>query len=100
MADAKDLLEFLERGVGMFLDVGVKFGGVEFAPGTPARFGGQGVGLEGGEVAVNGAAGDAEAAGGFGLGAAGLEKLHHPFPQIQRVSFHAYTVSVYVPMSM
>ena len=80
MADGENGLQFFERGVGMFLDVRLEFGGVELAPGTPARFGGQRLGLGGGEIAVNGAPGDAEAAGGFDLGAAGLEKLHHPLP--------------------
>ena len=98
VADAKGRFQFLERGVGLFSDVGLEFGWIEFAPGTPARFGGQGVGFGGGEVAVDRALGEAEAPRGLRLGAARFNKLHHPFPQIQRVGFHAHTLSVYLPM--
>ena len=98
MADLKDFLEFDQRGVGMFFDVGVELGRVKFTPGTPTGFGGQGAGLGGGEVAVNRARRHPEAPGRLGFGAASADKLHHPLPQIQRVGFHAHTLSTYLPM--
>ena len=52
MADTKDLLEFLESGVRMFLDVNLEFVRVKFAPMTPARFGDQRPGLPSGQIAV------------------------------------------------
>ena len=89
MADAKHLLEFLEGGVGMVLDVNLEFLRVELAPMTPAGFGGQRPGLHGGQIAVNGAPTEIKAPGGLGFGAASLDEFHHPFPQVQRISFHA-----------
>jgi hypothetical protein len=41
MTDAEGLLEFLEGGIGMFFDVNLELLRVEFAPMTPAGFGGQ-----------------------------------------------------------
>jgi len=82
MADAEDLLEFLEGGVGMFLDVPLEFLRVEFAPVTPACFGGQRPGLLSGQIAVNGAPTEIETAGGLGFGATRLDEFHHPFPQV------------------
>jgi hypothetical protein len=100
MADAKGRLQFLERGGGVLADVRPKFGGVEFAPGPPTGFGDQGVRFGGCEVAVDGTWGNAKSPGGLGFGTASFDKLHHPFPQIQRVSFHNHTLSDYLPMSM
>ena len=100
MADAKGGLQFVERGVRLFLDVGLELGGIEFTPGAPTRFGGQGLGFGGGEVAVNRAPGDLQTTGRLHFGTARLHKLHHPLPQIQRVSFHTLTRSACVPMSM
>ena len=51
VADAQGRLQFRQRGVGMFFDVGLELGGVELAPGTPTGFGRQGVGFDGGQVA-------------------------------------------------
>ena len=56
MADRKDLLEFGQRGVGMFFDMGVEFGWIQLAPRSPALFRGQGVAFDGGQIAVNRAA--------------------------------------------
>jgi hypothetical protein len=100
MADLKDGGEFLERGIGMLFNVRLKFLGIERAPLAPAGFRGERPGLGGGEVAINRAPGQREVAGRFDLGAARLKKLHHPFPQIQRISFHAQSLPPYVPMSM
>ena len=88
MADAKDLLEFLEGGVRMFLDVNLEFVRVKFAPMTPARFGGQRPGLPSGQIAVNGAPAETKAPGSLGFGAARLDEFHHPFPRLQCISFH------------
>ena len=98
MADGKDLLEFGQRGVGMFFDVGVEFGRVELAPGTPTGLGGQGVGFDGGQIAVNRAASQRKVLPRRSDGTALLHKSHHPLPQIQRVGFHAHTLSPEVPM--
>ena len=100
MADLKDDGEFLERGIGMLFNVRLKFLGIERAPLAPAGFRGERPGLGGGEVAIDRAPGQLEAAGRLDLGAARLKKLHHPFPQIQRISFHAQSLPSYVPMSM
>jgi len=89
VADAKHLLDFLERGVRMFFDVRLKFFGVELAPFSPAGFRGERAGLDGVEIPVNGTPAQVEAPGGLGFGAAGLDEFHHPFPQVQRISFHA-----------
>jgi len=78
MADAKDLLEFLEGGVGMLFDVGLKFLRVEFAPMAPAGFGGQRSRLGGRQIAVNRLPAQLKAAGGFDFGTTLVNKLHHP----------------------
>ena len=90
LADAEDLLEFLEGGVGMFLDVRLEFLRVELAPMTPACFWGQRPGLLSGQIAVNGAPTEFKAPGCLGLRTALLDEFDHPFPQVQRISFHAY----------
>jgi len=90
MADAKDLLEFLEGGVRMFFDVPLEFLRVKFTPMTPTRFGGQRPGLPSGQIAVNGTPTEIKSPGRFGLGAARIDEFHHPFPQVQRISFHAH----------
>jgi hypothetical protein len=89
MADAEGLLEFLEGGVGMFLDMSLEFPRVEFAPMTPAGFGGQRPRLHSVQIAVNGTPTEFKAPGGLGFGATRLDEFHHPFPQVQRISFHA-----------
>ena len=89
MADAEGLLEFLERGVGMFLDLSLEFLRVEFAPMSPAGFGGQRPRLHGVQIPVNGTPTELKTPGGLGFGAARLDEVHHPFPQVQRISFHA-----------
>jgi len=90
MADAEGLLEFLEGVVGMFLDVHLEFLRVEFAPLTPARFGGQRSRLHGVQIAVNGAPAQCKAPRGLGFRAARRDEFHHPFPQVQCISFHAH----------
>ena len=89
MADAKHLLEFLERGRRMLANVRLKLGRIEFAPVPPAGLWGQRALLGGLQIAIDRAAGQAEAAGGLGLGTPFPDELDDPFPQIQRVSFHA-----------
>ena len=70
MADAKDLLEFLEGGIGMLFDVSLEFVGIELAPVAPARFGRQRSGLHGVQIAVHRAPTQFKAPGGLGLGSA------------------------------
>ena len=89
MADAKHLLEFLEGGIGMLFDLSLEFLRVEFAPMTPTGFGGQRSRLHGVQIPVNGAPTQFKAPGGFGFGAARFDEVHHPFPQVQRICFHA-----------
>ena len=67
MADAKDLLEFLEGGVGMFLDVRLEFLRVEFTPMPPACFGRQRSRLRRVQIAVNSAPTQFKAPGGLRL---------------------------------
>ena len=98
MADAQGHGEFCQRGVGVFFEVRLKFGGGEFAPGFPSGFGSQGVRFGGGKIAVNRALAQPEAPRGFGPGAARLHKLHHPLPQIQGVGFDAPSLSAILPM--
>ena len=80
MTDAKHFLNFLERGIGMFADVRLKFLGVEFAPFSPTGFRGEGAGLDGGPIPVNGTPAQSKAPGGLGFGAARPDELDHPFP--------------------
>lgn len=79
MADAKDPLEFLERGVGVFLDLGVELLRIEFAPVPPAGFGGERAGLSGRQITVDRAPTEAETPRGLGLGTAFLDEFDHPF---------------------
>ena len=80
MTDGKDFLEFRQRGVGMLFDVGLELGRVELAPGTPTGLGGQSVGFDGGQIAVNGAAAQFKVPLRLRFGAAGLNEFDHPFP--------------------
>jgi hypothetical protein len=89
MADAEHLSEFLEGGVGMLLDVDLEFLRVEFAPMTPAGFGGQRPGLYGDQIAVNSAPPQFKAPGRLGFRTTPLDEFDHPFPQVQCISFHA-----------
>ena len=89
MADAEGLVEFLEGSGGMFLDVFLEFLRVQLAPMTPTRVGGQRPRLPGGQIAVNGAPAELKAPGGLSFGAARIDEFHHPFPQVQCISFHA-----------
>ena len=103
MTDVKDGLKFFERGVGMLFNVRLKFLGIQRAPFPPACLGGECALFGGGQIAINRAPPHRKAPGRLHLGAASLKKLHHPFPQIQRISFHAphpITLSPYVPVSM
>jgi len=79
MADAKGPLEFLERGVGVLLDLGLKLMRVEFAPVAPTGFGRERAGLGGGQIAVDRAPTEAETPSGLGLGTAFLDEFDHPF---------------------
>ena len=89
MTDAKHGLQFLERGVGMVLDVRLKLLRIELAPSPPTGFGRQRSPLGGGQIPINGTAGQVKPPGGLGFGAAALDEFDHPFPQIQRIGFHA-----------
>ena len=53
MADAKHILKFLQRGVGMLLDMRLEFLRVELAPAPPALFRGQRSRLRGIQIPVN-----------------------------------------------
>jgi len=94
MADAKDRLEFLEGGVGMFFDVGLKALRVKLPPMSPAGFRGQHPGSRGRQIAVDGAPPNRKPAGGFGLAAALIDELDHPLPQIQTIGFHAHDLTI------
>ena len=98
MADVKDGLKFFERGVGMRFNVRLKFLGIQRAPFAPAGFGGERARFGGGQIAVNRAPPQVKAPRRFHLGTAGLKKFDDALPQIQRISFHAPTLSPYVPM--
>ena len=100
MADAKDLLQFLERGVRLVADVRLKLGRIELAPVAPTGLGGQGVRFGGGQIAIDGAFAQPKQPGGLVPGAASGHKLHHPLAQIQRVGFHGPSLPPILPMSM
>jgi hypothetical protein len=89
MADPEHGLEFLERGVGMLFDVGLKLLGIELAPGSPARFRWQGALLGGAQIPVNRTPSQVKTPGGLGFGAADMNEFYDPFPQVQRIGFHA-----------
>ena len=55
MADAKNPLQFLERGVGVVADVRRKLIRIELAPVAPTGLGGQVVRFGCGQVAIDGA---------------------------------------------
>jgi hypothetical protein len=100
MADAKDLLPFLERGVRLVADVRLKSGRIELAPAAPTGLGRQGVCFGGGQIAINRPLAQPKKPGGPGPRAATGHKLHHPLAQIQRVGFPAQSLSLILPMSM
>ena len=100
MADAKDPLQFLERGGWLAADMRLKFGRIEFAPVAPTGLGGQRVRFGGGQIAINRALAQPKKPGGLGPRATPGHKLHHPLAQIQRVGFHAHSLSPILPMSM
>jgi hypothetical protein len=90
MADAKDGLEFLEGGVGMFFDVRLELVGVELAPMAPALFRGQRAFFGRGQIPINGTPRQIKTPGGLDFGTPALNEFHHPFPQVQRIGFHAH----------
>jgi hypothetical protein len=90
MADAKHTLEFLEGGVGMFFDVNLEFPRVEFSPVSPALLRGQRALLGGDQIPINRTPGQIKPPGRLDFGAARLDEFHHPFSQVQRISFHAH----------
>ena len=89
MTDLKHLLDFLEGGVGVFFDVGTELFGVELAPGSPTLFRSERAGLGGRQIPVNRAPSQIKPPGSLGLGTARVEEFDHPFPQVQRIGFHA-----------
>ena len=100
MADAKDPLQFLERGVRLVADVRLELGRIELAPVAPTGLGGQGVRFGGGQIAVDGALAQHKNTGSLGPRAAPGHKLHHPLAQIQRVGFHTHSLPPILPTSM
>jgi hypothetical protein len=100
MADAKDPLQFLERGVRLVADVRLESGRIELAPVAPTGLGCQSVRFGRGKVAIDGAFAQPKQPGGLGPRAAPGHKLQHPLAQIQRVGFHAHSLSLILPMSM
>ena len=98
VADLQGGGQFLQCGVGKFSNVGLKFGRVELAPGAPGCFGGQRVGFDGGQIAIDRAPTHAKPLARSGSGTAGVHEFHHPFPQIQRIGLHALTVPASVLM--
>jgi len=98
MADAEHRLDFLEGGVGVFFDVGLELGGVELAPLPPARFRVQRTLLGGGQIPIDGTPGQIKTPGSFRLGSAALNEFHHPFPQVQRIGFHALNLISLCPI--
>jgi len=93
MADAKYVLEFLKRGVGVLLDVNLEFLWVELTPMSPAFFRSQRICLHGIQIPINGASRKVEAPRGFNFRAAFADEFHDPFPQVQCISFHAHKPS-------
>jgi len=89
MTDPKDPLEFLQGGVGALLDVRLEFLGIEFAPVSPTLLGRQRAALRGGQIAIDRASAQVEAPGRLHFGAAVVDKFDHPFPQVERIGFHA-----------
>ena len=79
MADGDDFLQLGQRGVGMFFDMGLELGGIKLAPGTPAGFGGQRVGFDRGQIAVNCAATQGKVLPRFDVRTARLNEFYHPF---------------------
>ena len=73
----------------MLFDLGLEFLRVEFAPVSPACFRGQRACFGGLQIPINGTPGQVKPPGGLGFGPARLDEVHHPFPQVQRISFHA-----------
>ena len=80
MADPKSRLEFLERGVGMFLDMNLEFLWVEFAPMPPTRFRGQYAFLSGVQIPINRTPRQLKPPGGLGFRTTLPNEFHHPFP--------------------
>lgn len=89
MADAKHGLEFLEGGVGMLCDMGAEFRRVEFAPGAPTGFRRQRAFLGRDQIPVDRTPGQGKMPGGRYFGATTLDEFYDPFPQVQRIGFHA-----------
>src|SRR5208282_4376461 len=71
-------------------DVSLELLGVELAPMAPALFRGQRSGLRGIQIPINGTPRQIKTPGGLGFGTAALNEFHHPFPQVQRIGFHAH----------
>src|ERR1035438_1967331 len=89
MADTEHLLDFFKGGVGVFFDMGAEFLRVKLTPLSPARFRRQRTLLGRHQIPINGTAGQLKTPGGFDFGSATLDEFHHPFPQVQRIGFHA-----------
>ena len=90
MADAKHILKFLQRGVGMLLNMRLEFLWVELTPAPPALFRGQRPRLRGIQIPVNRASTEVEALSGFHFGTAFVDEFHYPVPQVQCIGFHAH----------
>ena len=92
MADAKDLLQFLQRGVRLVADVDLKFGRIKLAPMAPTGLGCQCPRLDQRQIVIDRLAGDAEALCRLDFAAASVDKTHDPFPQIKAISFHPFSL--------
>ena len=97
MADTKHLLEFLEGGIGMLFDLGLESLRVEFAPVSPTGFRGQRAGFGGVQIPINGTPAQLKPPGGLGFRAARSDEVHHPFLQVQRISFYALKLITLCP---
>ena len=81
----------------MSFDVRLKFFGVELAPGSPTGFRRQRPRFGSGQIPVDRTSGQIKPPRGLGFGAATLNEFHHPFPQIQRIGFHAHKHATMCP---
>ena len=80
MADGKAGGDFLQRGVRLFSDVGLKFLGIELAPFPPGRFRGERPRFGGGQIAIDRAAAQIKTPRRLDLGTPSFKEFDDPFP--------------------
>lgn len=73
----------------MLCDMGAEFRRVEFAPGAPTGFRRQRAFLGRDQIPVDRTPGQGKMPGGRYFGATTLDEFYDPFPQVQRIGFHA-----------